>query len=77
LEILDFDLTPEDSVYLNLAELELKLGETSEEIIKNAISYPAISLKLGGATLISAIESISNGGLMERKNGSRLAREST
>ena len=59
-----------------MAELEYKLGESSEEIIKKAVSNPAVAFKLGGTALISAIESINNGGLMELKNGSRLARES-
>jgi hypothetical protein len=57
-----------------LAELEFKLGESSEEIIKKAVSNPAVAFKFCRTSLISAIESINNGGLMELKNGSRLAR---
>jgi len=59
-----------------LAELEFKLGESSESIIKTAVINPSVAFKLGEAALFSAIESMLNGGLMERRNDNRLSRES-
>ena len=75
MEKLAFNLTPDDRIYENLAELEFKLGENSESIIKTAVVNPAVSFKLGEAALIAAIESMRNGGLTERRNESRLSME--
>lgn len=70
-----FDLSPEDSIYLELAELENKLGQQSQDNIKLAVQNPAIAFRLGSPALLSAIESISIGGLIERKNESRMSIE--
>lgn len=74
MEALEFDLSPEDPVYENLAELEFRLGKSSEEIIRTAVCNPAVAFRLGEAALIGAIESMFNGGLTERKNDSKLAK---
>ena len=45
-------------------------------MIKLAVENPAISFKMGSVALLGAIESLFTGGIMERKNESRLSRES-
>lgn len=56
--------------------MEFQLGATSEPLIKTAVANPAVAFKLGEAALVAAIESMHNGGLMERKNQNRLSRDS-
>lgn len=45
-------------------------------MIKLAVENPAISFKMGSVALLGAIESLFTGGIMERKNESRLSQES-
>lgn len=76
LEIVGYDLSPEDPIYEELAELEDKLGQQSQETIKVAVQNPAVAFKLGASVLLSAIEGMLTGGLMELKNGGQQSRES-
>lgn len=76
LSIVSYDLSPEDLIYEELAELEHRLGAHSEETIKVAVENPEVAFKMGSVALLGAIESLFSGGIMERKNESRLSRES-
>lgn len=52
---LDFDLSPQDSIYEELAELEHRLGQEAQETVRTAVENPAVAFKMGNAALLAAI----------------------